>query len=204
MWFKVWGLFQDFFFFAFYSGETSMLPLNFLSDKCAQAACVFPPSHFHLSKPVWTSMCQKRVQSSENLAPVSTRCFAGAPLRTEGHRDNYKTMSRWRASPACRALKVLPFPPHRLFLLFLFSPPPQTTDTGEWCQQAPPPWRELALGNGVKEFNRETTYRGGEEGDWWQKRRSGRSNYTKFLLSKTVINRINVQKRRHDKSENYT
>lgn len=148
MWFKVWGSFFGGFLsstlvrhpcFLWTFSLTNVLQLA-VSSLLHTSTSATPSEHQGVKACVW---------SSESLAPVSTRRSAGAPLRTEGHRDNYKTMSRWIASPACRALKLPPFPRSQA-LPPPFHPSPQTTDTGDWRPQATPPWRELPLGNSGK------------------------------------------------------
>lgn len=105
-----------------------------------------PPSHLPPRRSRLITGVSTHVWSSEKSPPVSTCCSAWATLRTEGHWDNYKTMSRWKASPARRALELPPFPPPSELFLLLFAPPPQTV-TREWHHQATPPQRELPLGN---------------------------------------------------------
>lgn len=84
---------------------------------------------------------------------ASLRSFTGAPLRTEDHRDNYKTMSRWKLPPTAvrrntpatplRSFSCLP-PPASL----CFSPPPANRHRSQCVMSAGHTHsREAALGN---------------------------------------------------------
>lgn len=153
MWLKV-------FFFVSYSGERSMPPSYTFTLRNLFQLCVRPSYCLHTSSlsrlnPACQSVCVRMcVRGSQHLALASSRSFAGAPVRTEGHWDNYKTMSCWKLpGPAVRRETPTTTTTSLLVLLFLstsssslplsLSPPPANWHRQVWCQQATPTLERL-------------------------------------------------------------